>query len=187
VTTTTTTYGAAPACTPTTSSSEDTSGCVAIDLFPPCKPGACPAGSTDKPAGCVVESSIQNCTGGRITIQSQYNYYLPNLDAPGPATCPWIHQSKALICGGCTNPAHTFNVATQNCEAPCNPGPKPQGTESCAMCYTNWSGHLVCTPRVSGPGHWAVRWVPSADGCSWVRVDYRIIDCDNRMGDIEFR
>ena len=127
VTTYTTTYGAAPACTPTTSSSEDTSGCACENgatnypfctFFTKCTLGACPAGSTDDPAGCVVESSIQNCTGGRSTIQSQYNYYLPNLDAPGPGTCPWIPQSKALICGGCTTPGHTFNPITQNCEAP---------------------------------------------------------------------
>jgi hypothetical protein len=190
VTTYTTTYGAAPACTPTTSSSEDTSGCAcengatnppACNSFQLCKSGACPAGSTDDPAGCVVESSIQNCTGGRSTIQSQYNYYLPNLDAPGPGTCPWIHQSKALICGGCTTPGHTFNPITQNCEAPCNPGAKPPDIPACGTCHTDWSSGFpreFCTPLPSGPGAGTI-YVLSGDGCSWVAWNYTIIDCAN--------
>ena len=191
VTTYTTTYGAAPACTPTTSSSEDTSGCACENgatnyprctSFIKCTRDACPAGSTDKPQqGCLVESSIQNCTGGRITIQPQYNYYLPNLDAPGPATCPWIPQSNALICGACTTPGHTFNPITQNCEATCTPGAKPPDIPACGTCYTDWSWGVprqVCTPQPSGPGAGTI-YMLSGDGCSWVAWNFTIIDCAN--------
>jgi hypothetical protein len=191
-TTTTTTYGAAPTCTPSASASTSgscacTNGatnppeCTAFGACTRPSTATCPLGTSIYGLGCYVNGSETYCTGGRITIQSQYNYYLPNLDAPGPATCPWIPQSKALICGGCTNPAHTFNVATQNCEATCNPGAKPPDIPACATCHTDWSSGFpreFCTPLPSGPGAGTI-YVLSGDGCSWVAWNYTIIDCAN--------
>ena len=199
-TTYTTTYGPAPACTPTTSSSEDTSGCVAIgcpatstttstaacgtgmsgtrnysnsttygpaptctrsdssvetsnscacingatnppvcNSFPPCTRGACPSGSTDWGWGCMVESSIQwFCTGGRSTIQSQYNSYLLNSSAAGPGNCPWVAQSQSLICGGCTTPGHTWNGTN------CVPPPPTNNATMTMACYWDSTYSASC-------------------------------------------
>jgi hypothetical protein len=124
--TTTTTYSAAPECKRSDSTVETSNNCTCANgatnppectSFPPCTRGACPGVSKDWGWGCMVESSIQwYCTGGRDTIQSQYNSYLLNSSAPGPGNCPWVYQSQSLICGGCTNPAHTWNGT--NCVPP---------------------------------------------------------------------